>query len=187
MNLKQVLLFVLVCLVTNFNPLFAQGGEDAKANSPKPEKVKPVKNSNAAVIAQISSMTREEKNTMSNCPLHSKRMSLSDNYRADASDYNPGDEYPFAYQLNYRRYCTSCTRIMDREARTFEAKDRAVNEGRETFERCAIHNSSLKGNPDQDKVDYEKNPAADTPHARQYLFKNYCKICTKIYKIQHPE
>ncbi|BDS15296.1 hypothetical protein [Aureispira anguillae] len=182
-NFKQIWLLLLICFVTSSTTLIGQGNN----NPEKPKKVRVAKNGNsaAAIAVQLSGMTREEKNTMSRCPLHNKHMSLSDNYRADASDYTPGDEYPFAYQLNYRRYCASCTRIMEKEAKNFEAEDRAANEGKQTFERCPVHNSSLKGNPDQDKVDYEKNPSPDMPHAKQYLFKNYCKICTKVYKIQH--
>lgn len=183
-NLKKAWLFVLICLITSSTSLI---GQDSPKKSGKPKKVKVAKNGNsaAAITVQLSGMTREEKNTMSRCPLHNKHMSLSDNYRADASDYTPGDDYPFAYQLNYRRYCNACTKIMEKEAKSFEAEDRAVNDGRQTFERCPVHNAFLKGNPDQDKVDYEKDPSPDMPHAKQYLFKNYCKICTKVYKIQH--
>lgn len=182
---KQVFLCLLICLGVN-NMLTAQDGE-ANPPAPKAKKVKAAKkgNSMAAIIVQVSGMTREEKNTMSNCPLHSKRMTLSDNYRADASDYTPGDEYPFAYQLNYRRYCTVCTRVMSKEAKMIAIEDENINKGKGTFERCGLHNSPLKGNTLQDKVDYEKNPSADMPHAKQYLFKNYCTVCTKIYKIQN--
>lgn len=183
-NFKQVWLFFIICLITSSTTVIGQKSN----NKSKPQKVRMTKsgNSAAAISVQLSGMTREEKNTMSRCPLHNKHMGLSDNYRADASDYTPGDDYPFAYQLNYRRYCTVCTKVMEKEAKAFEAEDRAVNEGKATFERCPVHNVSLKGNPDQDKVDYEKNPSPDSPHAKQYLFKNYCKICTKVYKIQHP-
>lgn len=180
-RLYQVCCFLLLFFVATSTTVVAQ-----KKETP-PKKVKVAKNGNstAAITVQLSGMTREEKNTMSRCPLHNRHMSLSDNYRADASDYTPGDDYPFAYQLNYRRYCPVCTKVMEKEAKNFEEEDKAVNEGLQTFERCPVHNSPLKGNPEQDKVDYEKNPSSDMPHAKQYLFKYYCKTCTKVHKIQN--
>jgi len=182
-RLYQVVCFLLLFFAFNSTTLVAQGGNKKEA---KPKKVKAAKNGNsaAAITVQLSSMTREEKNTMSRCPLHNKHMNLSDNYRADASDYTPGDNYPFAYQLNYRRFCPVCTKVMEKEAKVFEAEDQAANEDSQTFDRCPVHNNPLKGNPDQDKVDYEKNPSSDMPHAKQYLFKYYCKTCTKVYNIQ---
>jgi|GEM_PF-2562022 len=177
-NITSKWLFLLFGLLAFSHSGFAQKDKDAK-----PAKVKPAKNSSAAIIVQLSEMNREEKNTMSHCPLHNKHMSLSDNYRADASDFRQSDEYPFAYQLNYRRYCKVCTKILDKEERGFEEEERLANSGKATFERCPVHNASLVSNPDYDKVDYEKNPSTDAPHARQYLFKNYCKICTKVHKI----
>lgn len=183
-RLYQVCCFFLLFFVATSTTIVAQKNGQKET---KPKKVKVAKNGNsaAAITVQLSGMTREEKNTMSRCPLHNKHMSLSDNYRADASDYTPGDDYPFAYQLNYRRYCPVCTKTMEKEAKNFEEEDRAVNEGLQTFDRCPVHNSPLKGNPEQDKVDYEKNPSSDMPHAKQYLFKYYCKTCTKVYKIQN--
>lgn len=183
MNVKQLpYLLILMILFVHVNQSWAQKGKKQK----EPKKVKVAKggNSTAAIMVQLSSTTREEKNTMNRCPLHKRRMGLSDNYRADASDYTPGDNYPFAYQLNYRRYCRVCTRIMTKEAKNFEKEDKEANKGSVTFERCELHATPLKGNPDQDKTDYEKNPSADMPHAKQYLFKYYCKVCTKVYKIQ---
>lgn len=73
---------------------------------------------------------------------------------------------------------------MSKEAQFFVAQDRSVNGGKATFERCGIHNTALVSNPDYDKNNYEKNPSSDMPHAKQYLFKNCCKICSKVFKIQ---
>lgn len=135
----------------------------------------------AATIHKVSKMSREEKNTITECPLHNKgkEMLLSDNYRANASDYTTCYEYPFAYQLNYRRYCRVCTKIMSKESGESMP---VISKG--TFERCSIHNTGLKSNPDYDKTMYERNPNSDTPHAKQYWFKYYCKTCTKIVKAQ---
>ena len=184
LNFRYIWLFAFLCLLTTSNTLWAQKGKDAKA--PKDKKVKPAMkgNSSAAIAVQLSGMTREEKNTMSHCPLHNKHMSLSDNYRADASDFRQSDDYPFAYQLNYRRYCNVCTKVLEKEEKGFQEEERRANKGKGTFERCPVHNVGLVSNPDYNKVDYEKSPSADMPHARQYLFKNYCKTCTKIHKIQ---
>jgi len=181
-RLYQVCGFLLLFFVATSASVVAQKSGN---NNTKKTKVAKNGNSAAAITVQLSGMTREEKNTMSRCPLHNRRMSLSDNYRADASDYTPGDEYPFAYQLNYRRYCPVCTKVMEKEAKSFEKEDEEVMEGAQSFERCPVHNSPLKGNSEQNKVDYEKNPSSDTPHAKQYLFKYYCKTCTKVFKIQH--
>ena len=174
---------LLLCLGFNNNS-YAQDDNAEKPTKEKKAKAAKDGNASATIVAQVSGLNREEKNTMTRCPIHSKHMSLSDNYRANASDYTLGDEYPFAYQLNYRRYCNKCTRVMSKEAQFFEAQDRSANGGKATFERCGLHNKSLVGNPDFDKIDYEKNPSADMPHAKQYLFKNYCKVCSKVYKIQ---
>lgn len=133
-------------------------------------------------VRKVSKMSREEKNTITECPLHNpgREMPLSDNYRANASDYTTCYEYPFAYQLNYRRYCKVCTRIMAKESGT---QMPIISKG--TFERCSIHNTPLKSNPDYDTMGYERNPDKSTPHARQYWFKYYCKTCTKIHKQTH--
>lgn len=185
LKFKQIWFFLFIGLLINSAPLLAQ----KKGTTEKPkkeEKVKVAKNGNSAagIAVQVSGLSREEKNTMASCPVHNKHMGLSDNYRADASDYTPGDHYPFAYQLNYRRYCLPCTKVMSKEAHVEDTGGKA-SANKATFERCALHNSELKGNGDYDKVSYEKNPSADMPHAKQYLYKNYCTICTKVYKIQH--
>ena len=137
-------------------------------------------------VYRVSKLSREEKNTMTTCPLHNttKEMPLSDNYRANASDYTTCYEYPFAYQLNYRRYCRVCTRIMAKDSDTQMPR---IAKASATFQRCEIHNSTLKGNPDYDRIRYERNPIDDAPHARQYLYKYYCKTCTKIVKVQEKE
>lgn len=182
-SFKYIWLLTFICFMADSKTVIAQ----KKGKTSKPAKVRPTKNGNsaAAISVQLSSMTREEKNTMSHCPLHNKHMSLSDNYRADASDFRQSDDYPFAYQLNYRRYCNTCTKILDREVKNFEEEEKAANQADgATFERCPIHSAPLLKNGDYDKIDYEKNPQADMPHAKQYLFKNYCKTCTKVYKIQ---
>jgi hypothetical protein len=174
----------IILLMAGSSPLMSQDDNSGKPAKEKKAKAAKNGNSSATIVAQVSGMNREEKNTMSVCPIHSKHMSLSDNYRANASDYTAGDEYPFAYQLNYRRYCKKCTKIMSKEAEFFDAQDKSVNRGKSTFERCELHNEPLMGNTDQDKIDYEKNPSTDMPHAKQYLFRLYCKTCTKVFKIQ---
>jgi len=134
-------------------------------------------------VYRVSKLSREEKNTMASCPLHntSREMPLSDNYRANASDYTTCYEYPFAYQLNYRRYCKVCTRIMSKESNTQLPR---ISRSSATFQRCEVHNTPLKGNPDYSRVQYEREPAGGSPHARQYLYKYFCKTCTKVVKQQ---
>ncbi|MDX1904693.1 MAG: hypothetical protein SFU27_11085 [Thermonemataceae bacterium] len=59
----------------------------------------------------LNNLTRQQKDTMTVCPLHKKIMPMSDNYRANAADiHEKTDKYPFAYHLNYRRYCKTCTK-----------------------------------------------------------------------------
>lgn len=183
-------LLVLSLLIISSTMVAAQKGKNKNNTKEKPAKSQPVKvNSKGAskegIMAQLSGMNREEKNTMSRCPLHNKRMSLSDNYRADASDFRVSDGYPFAYQLNYRRYCPVCTKALEKEEKSFEAEEKAANKGGEaTFERCELHGATLVKNGDHDPLNSEKSPQSDMPHAKQYLFKTYCKTCTKVYKIQ---
>lgn len=200
LNLKHICFFLLAFLMLASSPAMAQKGKKEKkekkekAEKPPKEKkeksVKPAKmtsnGSNAAVMASLSGMSREEKNTLSRCPLHNKHMSLSDNYRADASDFTTAESYPFAYQLNYRRYCKVCTRIMSKEAKGELAEvQEKNNKSGATFQRCEIHNQPLKTNPNYDPLDMESSPnKAEMPHARQYNFRTYCKVCTKVYKIQ---
>lgn len=172
-------------LLLSTAPTWAQKAKPNKKKEPKRVKVTKSGNSPAAIKMQLSSKTREEKNTMDRCPLHNRRLPLSDNYRADASDYTPGDNYPFAYQLNYRRYCPVCTRIMDKEAKAEEKEAKEQMKGEATFGRCPLHNVQLKGNPDYDSKNFEAQPDERMPHARQYRFKNYCKVCTKIHKIEN--
>lgn len=158
---------------------------DNKTTASKDSKVKPAKNGNTAagIAVQVSGMNRDEKNAMSHCPVHNKHMSLSDNYQAEDNDLPHGDHYPFAYQLSYRRYCEACTNIMLKEAKDALAANKAANST--DTEHCKIHGSKLKTNSDRSKTEYEKNPSADMPHAKQYLLKHYCAVCTKIYKIQN--
>ena len=203
LKIKHLWLFLFVCLMATSSSVMAQKASKEDTKEPKEKKVrkkkepkepkekkekrvKPSKHSESpeALSARLSTMDRDEKNSVANCPLHNRHMSLSDNYRADASEYEPGEHYPFAYQLNYRRYCNACTRIMAKEAKVTAAEVDEFNKHRAVYERCDLHNDKLLHNPDQDKVDYERSPAADMPHAKQYLLKDYCNTCTKVYKIQ---
>lgn len=132
-----------------------------------------------SVSNKIGSLSREEKNEMITCPLHHKHMSISDNFRAGASDFTESDHYPFAYQLNYRRYCSKCTKIMQKEAHIFDIEPGMV------AEKCILHNKLLKLNPDWQKYENDNKPAYSTPHAKQYLHQYYCPICTKVHKIEN--
>jgi hypothetical protein len=156
-----------------------KGGDDKPKTAEKPsEKGK------AKVVANVetdySGLTREEKNTMTVCPQHGKRMSLSDNYRANASDYHESDGYPFARQLNYRRACDHCTKAMTREEKIAKKKTQ-LHKGEATFERCPLHNESLIISENYHALDYEKYPSADTPNAKAYKFKTYCPTCSKLH------
>lgn len=162
------------------------GGKDGKDGKGKPEEPASAKSNNEVsekVLANLENMTREEKNTMTICPMHGTKMSLSDNYRANASDYRQSGNFPFAYQLNYRRHCPKCTASLEAEDKAIE-KENQRNANEATFERCATHNESMFVNGDHRPIDYEKNPSQDCPNAAQYGFKTYCKTCTKIHKIQ---
>lgn len=165
----KIITFTLI----TFFALKSNAQEEAKAKAAKDG------NSAATIAAQVSSLNREEKNAMIRCPLHNKHMSISDNYRANASDYTESDNYPFAYQLNYRRYCTKCTKIMQREAHIFDVEPGMI------AEKCILHNQILKNNSDWDKFEKEENPSVEMPHAKQYLQQYYCTVCTKVYKIQN--
>lgn len=179
-------LFFSLGLVEHSNTTFAQEPKEEKP----PEKLsKQEKNYLAAqeyyaTVKRVSKMSREEKNTITECPLHnkSKEMPLSDNYRANASDYTTCYEYPFAYQLNYRRFCRTCTKVMSKDS---GQKMPVIPKG--TFQRCPVHNSPLKGNPDYNNIIYERNPSSNTPHAKQYSFKYYCNTCSKIVKAENKE
>jgi len=139
---------------------------------------------NSAVANSISQLSREEKNTMKVCPLYGTRMKLNDNYRANASDFRQCDEYPFAKQLSYRRYCPVCTRKLEQEEKRFE-KEEKRNANQATFSRCEVYNKPLFINGDHSSLNYEKDPDPECPHAKQYLFKEYCKTCTKVYKAKY--
>jgi len=173
---------ILLFFVVSATPSMAQ---DNKNN--KEAKVKPISrkvNSKEAIVAQLSGMTREDKNSLSTCPLHNKSMKLSDNYRADGSKFEPGDNYPFAYQLNYRRYCPVCTRVMSKEGADV-VQEEAAEKTKGGVLKCKVHKKKLQSNPAYNPDDYETNPnKTEMPHARQYRFARYCKICSKVYKIQ---
>ncbi len=174
---------LLIFLGTSASEAFAQPQDSVpeRRTMSKRERDYRARQAYAQTVHRVSKMSREEKNTMNECPLHhsNREMPLSDNYRANASDYTTCYEYPFAYQLNYRRYCKTCTRIMAKESGTQMPKI-----ARSTFERCPVHNAQLKGNPEHDRIQYERHPDSNTPHAKQYLFKYYCKTCTKIVRSQ---
>ncbi len=186
LNLKYLLFLVFTFFALATNSTLAQKRGKKKKKKAKTTKTTANKNgSDAAIMVRLSEMSREEKNTMSDCPLHKKHMSLSDNYRADASDFTISENTPFAYQLNYRRYCNVCTRIMDKEEQDYKDKVAAHNSQGATFERCEVHNQQLNTNPDFNAVNVESNPNTTLmPHARQYRFSTYCKVCTKIFKIE---
>lgn len=177
------LFFLGIALVDNSSTIYAQ---EAKKEEPTEQLSKQEQEYLAAqeyyaTVRRVSKMSREEKNTITECPLHhnKKEMPLSDNYRANASDYTTSYEHPFAYQLNYRRYCRVCTKVMSKDS---GLKMPVLPKG--SYERCPAHNATLKGNPDYDNTMYEKRPSARTPHARQYSFKYYCTPCTKIVKAE---
>jgi len=134
----------------------------------------------------IGGLSREEKNTMTNCPLHQKRMGLSDNYRANASDFRQSEDYPFAYQLNYRRFCGNCTKALEKEEKAFK-KEEASGGNKATMERCAIHSEFMKTNPEFSSVNSvkDKDREKDILHAKQYKGRLYCKTCSKVYSIRN--
>lgn len=112
-------------------------------------------------------------------------MSLSDNYRANASDFRQSADYPFAYQLNYRRYCKICTRILTKEVKSF-AKQESSRGNRATMDRCDIHNEFMKTNPEFSSVNSvsDSDRANAMPNAKQYRGRLYCKTCSKVYSIR---
>jgi hypothetical protein len=110
-------MFTLIYLMAGSTYVYSQSEEDStKTAKEKKAKVAKDGNAKATIAAHVSGLNRDEKNKMIRCPIHHKHMGLSDNFRANGSDHSPGDNYPFAYQLNYRRYCNVCTRIMKKEA-----------------------------------------------------------------------
>ena len=108
-------------------------------------------------------------------------MPLSDNYRANASDFSESEGHPFAKQLNYRRYCPKCTNVLIKEERAARKREQEMR-CNETFGRCGIHNVQLTCNPDYSPMDYEKFPNQEFPSAQQYKFKYQCKTCTKLHE-----
>ena len=136
----------------------------------------------------IANLSREEKNTMAKCPLHNKKMKLSDNYRANASDFRRSDDYPFAYQLNYRRYCPVCTKTLNKEEKFFTKQERSRG-GKATMERCAIHNQFMKTNPEFSSVNSvsDRKREQDIINAKQYKSRYYCKTCSKIHSIRYKK
>jgi len=155
-------------------------GDDKKA---QPASAKSNNAVSARVLETLSSMTRDDKNKMTNCPLHGGHMELSDNYRANASDYRESANYPFAYQLNYRRSCKRCTQALEAEDKAIAKADRR-DADEPSFVRCNLHNETMFINGEHRPMNYEKNPSEDTPHAQAYGFKYYCKTCNKVHKAQ---
>lgn len=191
-NLSLIGLFCLFCAM----PTYAQKGKDGKKDKTKKETKDPKDkgkdgastkaDANAAKYAVLDQLTREEKNTMTDCPLHGGHMSLSDNYRANATDFRQSGAYPFAYQLNYRRSCKKCTNTLVQEEKALERETKR-NANASSFERCALHNETLLKNGEESSMNYSRETDKDAPHAQQYKFKFYCKTCTKIYKINNKD
>ncbi|MDC0230815.1 hypothetical protein OAK19_02525 [Aureispira] len=109
-------MFIFIYLMAGSNHVYSQT-EEGTTKLTKEKKAKAAKDGNAKAtnIAHVSGLNRDEKNKMVKCPIHNKHMVLSDNFLANGSEYTSGDNYPLAYQLNYRRYCNVCTRIMKKE------------------------------------------------------------------------
>ncbi|MCH2042859.1 MAG: hypothetical protein MK212_01870 [Saprospiraceae bacterium] len=186
-NLGLLGILCLFCAM----PTYAQKGKDGqKDKTNKDQKnnnsAAAKANANAAKYSVLDQLTREEKNTMTDCPLHGGHMSLSDNYRANATDFRQSGAYPFAYQLNYRRSCKKCTNTLVQEERALERETKR-NANAASFERCPIHNEALLKNGEESSMNYSRETNAETPHAQQYKFKFYCKTCTKIHKINNKD
>jgi hypothetical protein len=196
--MRASLLILLWIGILCASPVFAQKGKDPKkGGNEEPAKTnpknQPPKNTDPksqdnkdARLANLGKLSRDEKNTMTRCPLHGNHMPLSEEYRANASDFSESEEHPFAKQLNYRRYCSKCTGVMvkeEKEARKLEKEFRC----KETFARCEIHNVPIICNPDFNPNDTELRPDKDFPHAKQYKSKGQCKTCSKLYTKQFGE
>lgn len=182
LQFNYLLLLILVGLLLPSLSIAQKKGISAKKpKSSTTTTVKPAKKENKKIMltAQLDKMSREERNTLSKCPLHQKQMFLSDNFEADASNSTPSVSSPFAYQLNYRRYCNACTRIQKKETKVSSKTKEVSND-----KHCSVHKTTLVANPDYNRTDFEKKPFEEMPHAKQYRLKNYCKVCTKVYKIQ---
>ncbi len=180
-----LLLCFLLCGVDSFaqKPKEKDPKTTGKTTKPKTKKeLAAIKAANEeAKLAGINEMSREEKNTLVVCPVHRKRMSLSDNYRANASDFSLSEGHPFAKQLNYRRCCDKCTKVMIKEEREALKAQKQKDKGA-TFQRCEVHNVPLELSGDYSATSYEKFPDTEMPHAKQYKFKTYCKTCTKLHE-----
>lgn len=194
--LIQCFMWLLVCVWTvnvqaqkekdpkgNNTNKTANTGKDGKDDKSKTQPTSAKSNTGVSekVLANLESMSREEKNTMTTCPMHGQHMDLSDNYRANASDYRESGNYPFAYQLNYRRYCKKCTQALEAEDKAIAKADRR-DADEPTFERCTRHNETMFINGEHRPMQYETSPSEETPFAQAYGFKYYCKTCNKIHK-----
>ena len=202
--MKYAFLFSLFLFIANCNTIYAQKKDAPKKDKPQKTKtVKPSKkNTTSATTARVSGMTRDDKNDLTHCPVTGKRMSLSDNYKANGQDISGTDEFPMAYQLGYRRYCKVCTRKLKKEQKkgTFSletggtetstsgstsSSTTTTNSTSQNDEKhCQVYDTVLLKNPkfDPNKEVSEINP--ETPNAKQYCKQKYCKTCTKIYNIQ---
>jgi hypothetical protein len=59
---------------------------------------------------------REEKNTMTQCPLHKKAMKLSDKFMHEPDmEETIWLSYPFAKVYHYRRHCSRCNSLLHKE------------------------------------------------------------------------
>lgn len=138
--------------------------------------------------AAIAALSRDEKNAMKQCPLHKKHMSLSDNFLSTATDEENTQNYPFAYQLHYRRHCPVCTKIMDKAAKSSaNAAKKAGN--KPTNEKCTVHNQPLYTNPEYNSVSAvkDKDRRKTAVNAKQYKGRVYCKTCSKVLDIYEKE
>ena len=136
----------------------------------------------------IANLTREEKNTMTVCPLYGTKMKLNENYRANASDFRDCYDYPFAKQLHYRRYCPKCTNVLHKEEKRFKKEERAGG-GKATMERCELYGDFMKTNPDFSSVNSvpDSDRDEDMINAKQYQGRYYCETCSKLYRERYDK
>lgn len=189
----QLLLLFTLLIATQTVTAQKKGTSKQSNKTEKAKSVKVGKRSSAAAIeAQLSGMTRADKNKMTHSPLTGKRMRLNKNYQADAEEQDGVEEFPFAAQLGYRRYCEVATRRYERAQKknTKVTSDKgAIKNSTSSNEQthCQIYGNVLLKNPDYDPSKEIKQVDPETPNAKQYGQKNYCKACTKIYKIRQKK
>lgn len=155
--------FLLLCIGL-ISPTFAQKGKNTSKETGKEKKEpkdKESTNSKAAKYSVLDQLTREEKNTMVKCPLHGSHMPLSDNYSASAGDSHQSGAYPFAYQLNYRRFCKKCTRAFTKEKKASE-REAKRSASVTSLERCTVYDEILLKNGERFSMNYAKQTSK--PH-----------------------